>query len=126
MDKNQLLDNISSDVLAKNPELQASESLTKGTQSQKGNKYHVAEKTDRTYNGKVYRSKKEAEYAADLDLRVKAGDIEFWLYEVPFHLPGNSVYKLDFMTFKVIPVTPEDTGLQGRVIEYIEYIEVKG
>jgi len=61
-----------------------------------GNKYH-AERTE--YNGVTYHSKKEAKKAQDLDLMVKAGEIDFYLRQVPFTLQGGVVYKADFVTF---------------------------
>ena len=79
-----------------------------------GNKYHVADKEDRTYNGRIYHSKKEASFAAELDLRVKAGEIDFYLEQVPFRLPGGIVYCLDFMT------VAEDDAIVNH------YYEVKG
>lgn len=81
------------------------------------NKYGVAPKEDRIYNGVLYASKKEAKFAAELDLRKKAGDISFWLRQVPFALPGGSVYRLDFMAF---------TRLDDEAAWLVDYIEVKG
>lgn len=51
------------------------------------------------YNGVLYDSKKEADFAQSLDLEQKAGVILFWLRQVPFELPGNVKYRLDFMVF---------------------------
>ena len=82
----------------------------------KVNKYHVAKPEDRTYNGRTYASKKEMLKAQELDLRVKAADIDFYLEQVPFKLPGNRVYRLDFVSFKEY-----ESGSWE-----IEYIEVKG
>jgi hypothetical protein len=62
------------------------------------NKYH----NRRTlYNGVTYDSKKEARYAAQLDLRVKAGEIDFWLYHVRFPIGGDppAYYESDFETY---------------------------
>jgi hypothetical protein len=84
------------------------------------NKYHVSPKTDRTYNGIVYDSKKEMLFAQELDLRVRAGEITFWLRQVPFVVGYDplTVYKADFVTFStpglghywvtVIEVKPKD------------------
>ncbi len=90
----------------------------------KQNKYHVADKIDRTYNGIVYHSKKEAKFASQLDLSQKAGDIDFWLGQVPFALPGKAVYRLDFVTFKE-GVNCEDCEIENRGYE-VHWIEVKG
>lgn len=50
-------------------------------------------------NGISFPSKREARCYADLELRRKAGDVLFFLRQVPFHLPGNVVYRVDFATF---------------------------
>jgi hypothetical protein len=59
-------------------------------------KFH-AKPTD--YNGHKYHSQKEANYAAKLDLLVKAGVVLFYLEQVPFRLPGNTKYVVDFAVF---------------------------
>lgn len=51
------------------------------------------------YNGVWYHSKKEAKYAAELDLAKKAGDLKFFLSQVAFHLPGGIKYLCDFVEF---------------------------
>ena len=66
----------------------------------KGNKYHVSPKDDRTYNGKVYHSKKEATRAHDNDLRIRAGELDFYLEQVGITLPGGKKYRLDFLEFR--------------------------
>lgn len=48
------------------------------------------------YNGKKYDSKREAEYAAELDLRLKAKDIVKYFEQVPFELEGGK-YIADFV-----------------------------
>jgi len=67
-----------------------------------GNKYHVAAKADRTYRGTVYDSKKEMQTAQELDLLVKAGELTFWLRQVPFVIGFDplTIYRADFVTFK--------------------------
>lgn len=50
-------------------------------------------------DGIRYDSKKEAKYAGELKLRQMAGEVIFFLRQVPFHLPGNSTYRADFMEF---------------------------
>lgn len=52
------------------------------------------------FDGQRYDSKKEAAYAAQLKLRQRAGDVVFWLRQVPFHLPGGVVYRVDFQEFQ--------------------------
>lgn len=78
-----------------------------------GSKYG-AKKTD--YNGIQYHSKKEAGYAAELDLRIKANDIKSWTRQECIRLDVNGFhicnYYIDFV------VTHNDGSL--------EYVEVKG
>lgn len=45
-------------------------------------------------------SKKEARYYQDLKLRQKAGEVLFFLRQVPFHLPGGVRYVVDFQEFR--------------------------
>ena len=88
-----------------------------GSQSGASNKYG-AKKTE--YNGRIFDSKKEAEYAGELDLLRKAAgesdrvvDVE---YQIPFVLEVNETkigkYILDFKV----------TYADGR----IEHVDVKG
>jgi hypothetical protein len=46
-----------------------------------------------------YASKREADYAAQLDMRKRAlnGDIVDWLEQVPVRLPGGVKHVIDFM-----------------------------
>jgi len=50
-----------------------------------------------------YASKKEAEFADQLALRKEAGEVWFWLEQVPFKLPGGSTHRVDFMVFYAYP-----------------------
>lgn len=68
------------------------------------------------YNGQYYHSIKEADYAQELDLRVKAKDIRSWRRQIPFELKVNG-----FKICKYI-VDFEITHNNGD----IELIEVKG
>ena len=72
-----------------------------------------------------YASKKEADYAAQLALRQKAGQITFFLEQVPLILEGRTdngrryVYRVDFVTFSSL--------VEGKSRRYsVEFIEVKG
>lgn len=60
----------------------------------------------------VYASKREAEYAASLDLAKRAGHVAYWLEQVPVKLPGGLKYVCDFLVFYA----------DGRVA----FVEVKG
>ncbi|MBT8362008.1 MAG: DUF1064 domain-containing protein [Deltaproteobacteria bacterium] len=50
-------------------------------------------------NGIKFQSRKEARYYEELLWRQKAGDIVFFLRQVPFHLPGGVTYRVDFQEF---------------------------
>ena len=80
---------------------------------QKQNKYN-AKSTE--YGGLVYHSKKEAAYAQELDLRIKAKDIKSWKRQVRIDLKvyGQHIcnYYMDFV------ITHNDDSE--------EYVEVKG
>lgn len=45
-------------------------------------------------------SQKEARYYDTLKLLVKAGDVVFFLRQVPFHLPGGVKMVIDFQEFR--------------------------
>jgi len=56
---------------------------------------------DRTMvDGINFDSRKEATYYSTLDLMQRAGEIQWFLMQVPFRLPGNITYRLDFMVMK--------------------------
>ena len=80
------------------------------------NKYKVASKLERTYNGVVYDSKKEMRYAVSLDVRKQAGEIEDWQRQVsiPLYVNGHLIknYVIDFVVY---------FSRDER-----EYVEVKG
>ena len=75
----------------------------------KKSKYN-AEK--RTVDGIRFASKKEAAYYQKLMMLKKNGDLRFFLRQVPFHLPGNIRYVIDFVEF----------WKDGRV----RFVDVKG
>jgi hypothetical protein len=63
-----------------------------------------------------YRSKWEAQYAAKLDLEVKAGIIQAWRYEaMSFTLSKGKRYRPDFLI-------QHPDGMEKR----LEFVEVKG
>lgn len=76
---------------------------------QKQSKYK-SNKTE--VDGFVFDSKKEASYYVDLKAQKKGGLVTMFLRQVPFHLPGNVLYKLDFLVF----------WSKGEV----EFVDVKG
>lgn len=46
---------------------------------------------------RTYDSKKEANYAAQLDLEKRAGDVWWWIPQVRIPLPGGVAYVADFL-----------------------------
>lgn len=50
-------------------------------------------------DGIIFPSKKEAKEYQRLMLLKKSGEVLFFLRQVPFHLPGNIKYVLDFLIF---------------------------
>lgn len=62
--------------------------------------------------GIKFHSKKEARYFLELVCRQKAGDVTYFLSQVPIRLPGNTKYVVDFVEFHA----------DGSV----RYIDVKG
>lgn len=87
--------------------------MTRITLANPSNKYG-ARRTE--YKGRVYHSKKEAEYAMQLDLRMRAGDIVGWSAQIPYRLEVNGElickYIMDF-------VVSHNDGT-------IELVEIKG
>lgn len=66
----------------------------------KKNKYGAVRQT---YNGYSYHSKKEAEYAAHLDWRIKAGEVEKWerQHKISLDVNGKHIgnYFIDFKVY---------------------------
>ena len=68
-------------------------------QYRKGPRISVGAKAKRTRGPFVFDSIKEAKYYDQLLLRQKAGEVVTFLRQVPFHLPGGTVYRADFLIF---------------------------
>lgn len=51
------------------------------------------------YDGIKFPSKLEGEYYKQLKWRQHCGEVLFFLRQVPFHLPGNTKYVVDFVEF---------------------------
>ena len=87
------------------------------------NKY-AAVKTKR--DGKTFHSKIEARYYDQLKLRQMAGEVKFFLTQVPFALPGNVKYVADFAIFlsdgtvEFIDVKGRDTPLSKTKRKMVE------
>lgn len=63
-------------------------------------------------DGITFDSKKEAKYYCDLKILKQKGEVLMFLRQVPFHLPGGVIYRLDFLVF----------WADGRV----QFVDVKG
>jgi len=63
-------------------------------------------------DGMKFHSKKEANYYDQLKLAQMTGLVHFFLRQIPFHLPGNVKYVVDFQVFN-------DDGT-------VSFIDVKG
>lgn len=50
-------------------------------------------------DGFKFPSQKEARYYVNLKLRVRAGEVLFFLRQVPIHLPGGTKLVIDFLEF---------------------------
>jgi hypothetical protein len=61
-----------------------------------GHKFHAV---PTEADGIKFASKAEARYYQFLKARVAAGEVVFFLRQVPFHLPGGVKYVADFLTF---------------------------
>ena len=122
--------------LAENPDLAEANAKTDARTSKsrgvkvksntkRRNKYGVSPPEERTYNNVVYASKKESRKAQELDLLKEAGEINFWLRQVPFSLPGGIIYRADFVTFvNIANIYIGDSLIDKHWI--VKVIETKG
>lgn len=66
-------------------------------------------------DGVRFDSKREATYYEQLKLRKIAGEVSYWLRQVPIHLPGGTRLVVDFLVFFVDPArAPEYVDVKGR------------
>ncbi len=78
-----------------------------------GNKFGAKKQE---FKGVLYHSKKEAGYAADLDLRLQARDIKDWSRQEKISLDVNGYHIANYyVDFKIVHTNGD-----------IEYVEVKG
>lgn len=85
-------------------------------------------------DGQRFDSRREAAYYQTLKLRQRAGEVVFFLRQVPFHLPGNSIYRVDFQEFRadgsvhfidVKGVETETFRLKKRQVEALYPVEIE-
>jgi hypothetical protein len=93
---------------------------------------YAAKKT--VVDGIQFDSQKEARYYRQLKLRVQAGEVLFFLRQVPFHLPGGTKLVIDFLEFHtdgsvhVVDVKGMETAqfkIKKREVEHHYPIEVE-
>ena len=85
-------------------------------------------------DGIKFASKAEARYYAQLKLRQRAGEVVFFLRQVPIHLPGDVRYVMDFMIFEangevrmvdVKGVETESFRAKKRMVEALYPIKIE-
>lgn len=81
----------------------------------RASKYH---NTPVEIDGKRFDSKLEARYYQMLKARWQAGEVAWFIRQVPFELPGKIVYRADFLVVLIVP--PE------KIAESVEIVDCKG
>jgi len=76
-------------------------------------------------DGIKFHSKLEAKYYVELQFRRQAQEVLYFLRQVPFHLPGGVIYRVDFQVF-LPPYLPRATGEVDPNSVLVEYIDTKG
>ena len=79
-------------------------------------------------DGIRFDSKKEAAYYCDLKLRQRAGEVIGFFRQVPIHLPGGTILRIDFLEFHaddtvhIVDVKGVETGefkIKKREVEAV-------
>ena len=65
-------------------------------------------------DGIRFDSKREARYYENLKLRKAAGEVSYWLRQVPLHLPGGTRYVVDFLVFFTDGRQPQYVDAKGH------------
>jgi len=85
-------------------------------------------------DGIRFASKAERDYYLRLQLRVQAGEVAWFLRQVPFHLPGNTKYLADFLEvladgrIRVVDVKGRETAmfrLKRRQVEALYPVRIE-
>lgn len=90
------------------------------------NKFNVAPKDERFYDGATYPnttydSKAEMAYAVGLDLQLGNGLITGWIRQVTIPLGEDNKTRIDFMVFSSVFAIPS-----GGASTLVNFIEIKG
>lgn len=111
-----------------NPKITLAELATKLKRSKYGVKHDEQGKADRTYKGVLYHSKRECEYAQELDLLKSAGKIEHWERQViyPIKIQPNDKdreplvvfdYVADFLVYRKKGEPGQVVDVKGKMTE---------
>lgn len=85
-------------------------------------------------DGIKFDSKKESYYYGQLKLRQRAGEVVFFLRQVPFHLPGGVTYRVDFQEFRsdgtvhfidVKGMKTKDFIMKKKIVEDLYPVEIE-
>lgn len=89
--------------------------------------FHRTFKAKRTeYNGILYDSKAEAQYAMELDLELRAGKVAWWLRQVTVTLGiPEHTYRVDFVVGRVFPGSRGILFVVGEDVKAIETREFR-
>jgi hypothetical protein len=97
-------------------------------------KWHKFKAKPLKEDGIHFPSKLQYSYFKQLQLEKTSGHVLFFLRDVPFHLPGGTVYRLDFMVFyasgeiRFIDVKGVETPvfkIKKREVEAIYPVEIE-
>jgi hypothetical protein len=80
--------------------------------------------TKRVRDGIRFDSILEADYYSQLEFLRKANEISYYLRQVPIHLPGGVILRVDFVTYTEFGLDVE--RLTGERLWVVRYIDTKG
>lgn len=84
----------------------------------------VSPKDERTVDGITFASKKEARFYGQLKLRVKAGEVLWFIRQPSFDLPGGVKYRADFLV--IWRAMTGDRSNPLETTDVVSVIDVKG
>jgi hypothetical protein len=97
----------------------------RGLKKKRG-RYRVAPKSERTVDGIVFHSRAEASHYRELLELQRQGHVIRILRQVPLHLPGGVVYRLDFLVFWAPTFEFPDEEDDGYEPALLTFEDVKG
>lgn len=96
--------------------------------------FHKFNAIKTTHDGIKFDSKKEGKYYLELKLRVQAGEVVFFLRQIPFYLPGGVTYRVDFQEFHsdgtvhfvdVKGMRTKDFIMKKKIVENLYPVEIE-